>query len=433
MIPSASIITYHGKKVDDDPLTKRELNTALQPKPSAPSAAEAKVIVSSAPSPTAVPVPENQTPEPSTAFGSGDDFGEGQGFGTGPPGGTFVNIPTDLRKRCSQADRLARLDANGGTPECEDAVVKALRYFKQTQADNGSWSPQPVASTGLVLLAYLGHCETPLSPEFGESVTAAIVFLTDVAIKNNGKMADNLNDKHWVYEHAIAAYALAEAHTFCNQLGLQLPNLEEACQNSIQWIINNQHDSGGWEYAYSEEGGRGGDLSITAWQLQALKAALYTGLDFRNIRGAISKGVSYVKARQGSNGSFAYTGTSGKIGLTGAGALCLQQHKGASNSDARRGARYIAQNATFGFAQGPTNLYGHYYHSQAMINHGGESWKKYNELFRDELLDNQNEDGSWPAPAGDKWSKGAVMRTAFCTLMLEVYYRFLPGTGQDKK
>ena len=63
---------------------------------------------------------------------------------------------------------------------------------------------------------------------------------------------------------------------------------------------------------------------------------------------------------------------------------------------------------------------------------GGKAWKDYNELFRDELLENQNEDGSWPAPDGDKYTKGTVMRTAFCTLMLEVYYRFLPGTGQNK-
>ncbi|NNC90666.1 MAG: hypothetical protein HKN82_19585, partial [Akkermansiaceae bacterium] len=72
-----------------------------------------------------------------------------------------------------------------------------------------------------------------------------------------------------------------------------------------------------------------------------------------------------------------------------------------------------------------------YYHSQAMINHGGEAWDKYNKLFRDELLKNQNDDGSWPAPAGGGHGvNDPVMRTAFCTLMLEVYYRFLPGTGQ---
>ena len=309
--------------------------------------------------------------------------------------------------------------------------MKALRYFQKTQNKNGSWdNSHPVANTGLVLLAYLGHCETPLSEEFGETVTAAISYLVNLNMKNKGRMADDLKNKHWCYEHAIATYAVCEAYSFCNQLNINLPNLEEATQASVQFIIVNQHKSGGWEYAYDEDSPRGGDLSIVAWHMQALKAAKYTGLDFRNYRSCVSKGVDYVEARQGSNGAFAYTGTTGRIGLTGAGALCMQQHKGASNSSARKGCKFIEKEATFGFKKGPTNVYGHYYHSQAMINQGGNSWKKYNALFRDELLNNQNADGSWPAPDGDKWSRGTVMRSAFCTLMLEVYYRFLPGTGQ---
>ena len=39
--------------------------------------------------------------------------------------------------------------------------MKSLRWMKQTQNKDGSWGNRKVAYTGLALLAYLGHCETP--------------------------------------------------------------------------------------------------------------------------------------------------------------------------------------------------------------------------------------------------------------------------------
>jgi hypothetical protein len=63
-----------------------------------------------------------------------------------------------------------------------------------------------------------------------------------------------------------------------------------------------------------------------------------------------------------------------------------------------------------------------------MMNRGGEEWKHYNGLMRDEVLKNQKPDGTWHGGAGH--GAGAFYHTALCTLMLEVYYRFLPGTGQ---
>jgi hypothetical protein len=51
-------------------------------------------------------------------------------------------------------------------------------------------------------------------------------------------------------------------------------------------------------------------------------------------------------------------------------------------------------------------------------------------MFRDQMVTNQNKDGSWPNPPGNKHSAGAVYNTALATLMLEVYYRYLPGTGK---
>ena len=102
-----------------------------------------------------------------------------------------------------------------------------------------------------------------------------------------------------------------------------------------------------------------------------------------------------------------------------------------SSASPRKACKIVSKNIKCDWKDKATDLYGHYYASQAMINHGGTSWKNYNALFRDEVLKNQNADGSFKAPVNaGHGGKNAVMRTAFCTLMLEVYYRFLPGTGQ---
>ena len=117
--------------------------------------------------------------------------------------------------------------------------------------------------------------------------------------------------------------------------------------------------------------------------------------------------------------------------LSAIGALCFQMWGKTSHSVARKASAVVSKNIKCDWKDKATDLYGHYYASQAMINHGGAYWKKYNELFRDEVLKNQNADGSFKAPVhAGHGGNNTIMRTAFCTLMLEVYYRFLPGTGQ---
>ncbi|MGJ8725642.1 MAG: prenyltransferase/squalene oxidase repeat-containing protein [Roseibacillus sp.] len=434
------IVTYKASSANDESLEVKEINPSIQRKPSAPSSSMAKVIAANTTSPTAIPVPEVDIPIPSTDFGDGDDFGAGWGTGGDGGGGGFGNIPAEMRKRCSKADRLQRLAENGGTEACEDAVLKALRWIQKSQVSDGSFGgKKPVATTGLALLAFLGHCETPLSEEFGDTVTKAMVYLVDNNMKQKGKSASDLKDKHWCYEHAIAMYALSESYTFCKQLNIEhvVPQLGEAVENGMNWIIDKQiGNTGGWEYDYDVEAKRGGDSSIVAWHMQALKASKATGINLPKLSRTISSGLDFLDECQDRSGGFGYTRNKKPVGssnghytLTGAGALCFQQHKGTSNSKARSGVKYIDENAKFSYAANDTNLYEHYYNSQAMINHGGAQWDKYNKLFRDELLKAQREDGSFPKTTGPGSQGDGVYSTALATLMLEVYYRFLPGTG----
>ncbi|MCX6877866.1 MAG: hypothetical protein NTW21_29245 [Verrucomicrobia bacterium] len=431
---SPTIVTYAAGVTGEPDLNEKKINTSADRRPSSPSSSMAKVIAANTTSAVAIPVPDVDTPVPSVNFGDGDDFGTGWGSGgDGGGGGGFGNIPATMKKRCSKQDRLSRLKDTGGTPECEEAVVKALQWLKSTQGKDGSWAGGP-AMTGLALLAYLGHCETPLSAEFGSSCLLAITNLVNLGMKNHGKLAGNKGAKSWPYEHAIATYALAEAATFCKQLNLNVPHLQEITQQAGQFIIDNQHKSGGWDYAYVEEGARGGDLSISAWQIQALKACKHTGLDFRNLSTCASKALEYVESLASKAGGFGYSRPGKPAGggyctLTGAGVLCLQLWDRGARAAARSGAKYITENTNFKFNTQASDLYCHYYEAQAMMNRGGEQWKHYNALFRDQLLKNQNPNGSWKSPPGLKHSKSNHYSTCLATLMLEVYYRFLPGTG----
>ncbi len=62
-----------------------------------------------------------------------------------------------------------------------------------------------------------------------------------------------------------------------------------------------------------------------------------------------------------------------------------------------------------------------------MMNRGGSEWETYNAMFRDQLIGNQNENGSWKPSGGKPFEEH--YRNCLNILMLEVYYRFLPGTG----
>ena len=424
-----TIVTYESNLTEDTNLEERKVQTSLDRKPSSPSSSMAKVIAANTSSQVAVPVPDVDVTTPSLDFGDGDGFGSGWGDGDGTGGG-FGNIPAALKKRCSLEDRLARLKETGGTPECEEAVVKALRWLKQTQKPDGSWTTQhPVAMTGFALLAYLGHCETPLSEEFGDSVLRAMTYLINVGLKKDGRLTNkDAGSIQWVYDHGIATYALAESYTFCKSLNIHVPELDKVTKKSAEMIMAGQTEVGGWLYKYAP--GNSGDNSVGYWQIQALKAAKHTGLlDESKLNRVGRKSLEWLDKAQGSNGAIGYRGNASQSpGLTGGGVLAFQMWEKANSKQAADGIRYVEKNSEFKWGTESANLYYHYYNAQAMINEGGKAWEAYNKRFRDELLKAQATNGTWQ----QKVKHGPIdvhMATCMATLMLEVYYRFLPGTG----
>lgn len=380
-------------------------------------------------------------------FGKGNGSGSGMGNGGGV-GKLFGLIPENMRKRCTREDRLARIAESGGTPECEVAVENALRWLKSKQQPDGSWTgDSKTAMTGLALLAYFGHCETPASKEFGDSCLRGITYLVNIGLKNDGKLADNFVANSWCYEHAIATYALGEAATFCKDIKQDVPGLNDVVLKAGQFIIDNQHKNGGWAYKYQSEDSKDNkahtDVSVVGWQIQALKACSHTGVKYKGLNGCITQGLKYLGDCQDKSGGYGYQGTTSHTSyhtLTGVGMLCNQMWGKGNSSDVRKAGDYVMSNSKFDFNGECCDLYGHYYESQAMMQLGDKYWVHYNGMFRDQLLKNQNPDGSWKKPGGNlpdekvravaaRFRSNEVYRTCLCTLMLEVYYRFLSTGG----
>ena len=426
------MVTYSSGSESEEKIVKPEMNNEVEKKPSSPSSSMAKVIAANTPSATAVPVPDQLVTEPSLDFGDGDDFGDGWGSGSGNGaggGGTGFGIPASMKKRCSAKDRIERLLKEGGKEEYEDQVVNALRWLQKTQQDDGSWNAQgkPAAMTGLALLAYLGHCETPLSPEFGETVQNAIVYLIANGKKNGGGLATSTANKQWCYEHPIATYALAEAYTLCKEFRISIPGLEETVLAAGNLIIGNQNDNGGWAYAYATSGGHV-DTSVACWQLQALKACKTTELEFNGLEKSAKRGIEYLETCTAENGTVGYGGKGGRVTMTPGGSLCYQQWGKGKRSLTLKGIKWMTENNDFDYKV-HGNLYMHYYAAQAMINEGGATWSKYNKKTMVNLAENQLDDGSWPKPgkAGHGMSS-THYATCLATLMMETYYRFLPSS-----
>ncbi|MCH7226490.1 prenyltransferase/squalene oxidase repeat-containing protein [Haloferula sp. A504] len=442
--PTAKVVKWIDPGPETPPDIPPPTTRTTISNPAAPSARALPHIQPDIASPFSMPKVDPSDVE-SPGFGTGLD-GDGLGDALGDEGmgnDGFIPLPPPVAGRCSQADRIDRLREAGVPSDSDEHVVRALRFLKSTQAADGGWgSRNRPAMTGLALLAYLGHCETSISEEFGDSCLKAILFLTDIGLEHNGRLVPHVSDRHWPYEQAIATYALAEAETFHRALGIQIPELRGVVAKAGQIIIEGQHASGGWDYAYDTEGTRGGDLSITGWQLQALKACKLTGLDFRNLRSCVKKGLEYTEARQSDDGGFGYQGTrpagGSTAGLTGVGMLTFQIWGKASASPVRHGEKYAAKEMRFEWDGPDCDLYAHYYLSQAMFRRGGTAWDKYQPQIFDGLLPNQSDDGSWPVPGGGSKPNavgalfannnpdGRHYRTTLAALMLEVPYRYLP-------
>ncbi len=331
----------------------------------------------------------------------------------------------------TKGGRNTALASYGGSSVTEAAVLKALRWLKEQQKPDGSWQAPPIAMTGLALLTYLSHGETPASEEFGPTVEKAIKYL----LKTQGK------DGTWTgntYQHGIACYAMSEAFAMTKIMAIR-----EAMEKGIDVIIKGMGEKGGYDYTYGKSARW--DVSCSGWQYQAMKAARMAGASNPDLDKGIKTAVDFLKewsySNQGEAGGWGYSGGYEKPGggvtwtMTSAGALCMQLLGQAKSKQVRNGLKYLENQTCKWPAKeggpkgsgeaGKATVYGWYYLTQAKFQEGGSTWNNWNKQFSRELVQAQEEDGHWEG--GDHDPGSHVYTTTLCALMLQVYYRYLPS------
>ena len=348
----------------------------------------------------------------------------------------------------------------GGSAGGEATVMRALRWLKANQLPDGSWPGQSTAMTGMALLCYLAHGETP-SPEcveFGPTVERGIRYLVDNQNENGLFKSKDGNN----YAHPIATYALCEAYTLT-----KVPMLKEAAEKALVHIVRGQHPNGGWDYNMRQT--ERDDTSYMGWCAQAVKAGHMAGdLEVQDLEKVYKNAVNGFKVNANPSGGFGYT-SRGATGLSGVGVLCMQLLGAAREPEVAATLSFLDE-ITFSFEKwknkgfGASPVYYWYYITQAKFHAGGDRWTSWNKQFQPELIKKQvvikdaiadpdgkmRDIGYWDSPsdgehgggggtpveairwadgnqiAGKSTLGGRVQDTCLSALQLMVYYRYLP-------
>ncbi|MDA3872798.1 MAG: terpene cyclase/mutase family protein [Kiritimatiellae bacterium] len=353
-----------------------------------------------------------------------------------------------LQGRTSTARKAAAAKYGRGLERfSEPAVMKALEWLRDHQHQNGSWTEEGETSgrgfnagyTGLALLTFLAHGETPSSAEFGPTVAKAIRFL----VENQG--SDGLfkpAGAHGSYGHAMATYALAEAYTMTGN-----PLLREPLQRGVTVIIKGQQPDGGFDYDYKLSNRN--DLSVVGWNLQALKAASIAGIDNAKVPEHLQRAMDGMligsREKDGAR-TFVYKVMNSKeldgpnATVSAAGTLALHLSGRYKSREAKEAIHYLErfiESDTLPVwsegddSSGDINFW--YYTVQAFFheNPEGRNFRRYMPAMVKALAQNQAPDGHWLLPTEKGRNRGKVFNTTLAALGLMVYYRYLPSTQAE--
>ena len=323
--------------------------------------------------------------------------------------------------------------------DIDRAVNSGISFLIDTQRDNGAVADRghEVAMTSLAIMAMASiGVEPQPNSKAGVSMTRAIDFVLDAKHQDlQGYFGGR--DGSRMYGHGITTLMLTEVlgmGATVEQNQRIHSSLVEALKLilSAQKVTKSEKLQGGWRYTPTS---RDSDLSVSVWQLMALRSAKNDGLDVPGE--AIDKAVQYLRysyasplSRDGTPrdkiSGFSYTpGTHHPSFTMSAAGLLAMQVCGLYDSPLVKGSsEWLLQHPpkqTERFF-----YYGVYYYAQGMHQAGGKFAARADKLVPELLLQSQRSDGAWLARGGEERNVGAVYATALAILSLSVRYHYLP-------
>lgn len=290
------------------------------------------------------------------------------------------------------------------------------------------------AATGMALMCFLGAGQTHMEGEYKETVFKGLSFLIQSMKVQGGFGAWWVGDGHSkklddMYSHGIASIAMCEAYGMTRD-----PRLLEAAQLSINYMTLAQNpQTGGWHYSPFPEGKMPGDTSVVGWQMMAIKSAAMSGLnyDIDTVRKAnffldtmmVPGGFGYHYALESKKAN----PTDYRPAMTACGVLCRMYSGWTKEEPSIKAA--VAKFVESGPIAGDS--YFNYYATQVLKQYGGAEWESWNEKMKGLLIGSQVQTGhgagSWHFEEGiSSQAGGRLYCTCMATMMLEVYYRYMP-------
>jgi hypothetical protein len=303
----------------------------------------------------------------------------------------------------------------------EASVDKALEFLVSRQNADGSWpsqlGPRNNGVTAVCMLAFLGRGHTPRRGPLSPVVDRALAYLISTQA-DNGLYASPSRSHGPMYDHALATLAVIEACGYVPE-----PEVRRSAQRAVDLIVKSQNDRGGWRYQPVPQDA---DLSVTVMQVVALRAAVNARLHVPEK--TLERALKYVLSCAVPDGGFGYQGPNNPgPARTAAGVLSLQLLGAFDDPAVRKGLDYL-ERATEGNRRPEHYWYMAYYSMQAHFQAGGADWQRWHPRLREQLLDSQLPDGSWPGFNEEKIAgESRAYSTAMGAMCLEVYMHYLPA------
>ena len=330
-------------------------------------------------------------------------------------------------------------ELNLAQDDVDRAVERGIAYIVSLQRADGAITDRQydTTMTSLAIMSLASIGVTPSTPgERGEIARKALDFVL-LADRQDKEGYYGNRDGSRMYGHGITTLMLTE------MVGMGADEeqdrlIHQRCQRAIDLILSAQRQSkpqqyrGGWRYTPNSNDA---DLSVSVWQLMALRSAKNDGLDVP--AEAISDAIQYLQrsytARLDAGGlpvepvaGFSYLpdSRSPSFAMTAAGLLAMQVCGQYDSPLASGAAAWLVEhppkwNERFFF-------YGTYYYAQGMHQRGGERGMLAQQLVKDLLLEKQQADGAWSAPGGEEGGAGKIYTTSMAVLSLSVKYHYLP-------